>query len=62
MPAKTVKNIKSATKRTPQRRSRTRRSPSHAEISERAYFIYLERRDSGELENWLRAEQELTAA
>jgi Protein of unknown function (DUF2934) len=36
--------------------------PSHLEISERAYFIALERGESDPLANWLRAEQELTAA
>ncbi len=36
--------------------------PSHAEISERAYFIHLEEGGRDELSNWLRAETELTAA
>jgi hypothetical protein len=36
--------------------------PSHREISDRAYFIYLERGERDDLANWLRAEQELTAA
>jgi Protein of unknown function (DUF2934) len=36
-----------------------RRKPSHAEISERAYFIHLEEGDSDEFGNWLRAEREL---
>ncbi|HET8977190.1 MAG TPA: hypothetical protein VFN87_03470 [Solirubrobacteraceae bacterium] len=39
-----------------------RRQPSHAEISERAYFISLEDGDTDEFGNWLRAERELTAA
>lgn len=38
------------------------RQPSHQEISERAYFIHLEVGEHDELSNWLRAEQELTAA
>ena len=39
-----------------------RRPPTHAEISERAYFIHLEEGGSDELGNWLRAESELAAA
>lgn len=39
-----------------------RRLPTHAEISERAYFIHLEGGGSDELGNWLRAESELAAA
>lgn len=38
------------------------RQPSHHEIAERAYFIHLEDGEPDELSNWLRAEQELTAA
>jgi Protein of unknown function (DUF2934) len=38
------------------------REPTHAEISERAYFIALERGSADELGNWLRAERELAAA
>jgi hypothetical protein len=45
------------------RTKRTRRPKvSHAEIAERAYFIYLNEGCSDELDNWLRAERELTAA
>ncbi len=40
----------------------TRRSPNHGEISERAYYIFLEEGGSDERENWLRAERELMAA
>ncbi len=40
----------------------TRRSPNHGEISERAYYIFLEEGGSDEFENWLRAERELMAA
>jgi hypothetical protein len=39
-----------------------RPEPSQAEIAERAYFIYLEHGARDELENWVRAERELTAA
>ena len=43
-------------------RSRSRRRrPTHGEISERAYFIYLEG-GTDEFGNWLRAERELMAA
>lgn len=40
----------------------TRHVPTHAEISERAYFIALEQGGTDELGNWLRAERELAAA
>lgn len=44
-------------------RPRRRRSqPTHGEISERAYFIYLEEGTTDEFGNWLRAERELLAA
>jgi hypothetical protein len=39
-----------------------RHEPTHAEISERAYFIALEHDGGDELANWLRAERELAAA
>jgi hypothetical protein len=39
-----------------------RDQPTHAEISERAYFIALEQGGGDELANWLRAERELFAA
>ncbi len=38
-----------------------RRRPTHAQISERAYFIYLEEGSRDEFGNWLRAERELAA-
>lgn len=41
---------------------RRRRPPTHGEISQRAYFIYLEEGTTDEFGNWLRAERELTAA
>jgi hypothetical protein len=60
------------TKPAPRRRTRTakpkptlaseRPGATHAEICERAYFIHLEQRESDELGDWLRAEQELAAA
>ena len=39
-----------------------RHEPSHAQISERAYFIALEQGGADPLDNWLRAERELAAA
>jgi hypothetical protein len=40
----------------------SRPTPTHDEISVRAYFLYLETPESDELGNWLRAERELTPA
>lgn len=51
--ARRVRSTKSEPKRT---------KPSDAQIAERAYFIHLEHGASDELENWVRAERELTAA
>jgi hypothetical protein len=54
--------------KTVSRRVRTTKSkakrpePSQADIAERAYFIYLEEGAGDQLENWVRAERELTAA
>jgi hypothetical protein len=39
-----------------------RRKPTHAQISERAYFISLEEGTGDEFGNWIRAERELAAA
>ena len=39
-----------------------RYEPTHAEISERAYFIALAQGGADTLGNWLRAERELAAA
>jgi len=39
-----------------------RRTPSHVEIAERAYFIHLEEGERDQVANWLRAERELAAA
>jgi len=61
--AQSVKPAKSADKPTASRKRVTRQhKPSHDEIAERAYFIHLEEGGSYELENWLRAERELTTA
>ena len=57
------KPTKPAAKRAAPRRAKTaRRTPSHDEISERAYYIHLQERGSDDLANWLRAERELTLA
>jgi hypothetical protein len=54
---------KPAAKRVTARKPRTNpRTPDHREISERAYFIYLEEGGCDEYRNWLRAERELAAA
>ena len=54
---------KRATKTTASRtRITRRRKPTHAQISKRAYFIHLDEGHGDEVQNWLRAEQELTAA
>jgi hypothetical protein len=45
-----------------QPRPRRRRRPTHDQIAERAYFIYLQEGGQDELRNWIRAEQELAAA
>ncbi len=59
----TEKPAKPASKRVRSSKPKTRRrKPDHGEISERAYFIHLEEGAYDELENWLRAERELTAA
>jgi hypothetical protein len=63
----TEKPAKPARRRTRVTKPRTtvavpERRPSHAEISERAYFIALEQGGADPLDNWLRAERELAAA
>ncbi len=61
--AKAGKAGKAADKPTASRKRTTRpRKPSHDEIAERAYFIYVEEGGSDHVENWLRAEWELTTA
>jgi Protein of unknown function (DUF2934) len=44
------------------KRKTKRRRPDHGEIAERAYFIHVEEGGRDQLENWLRAERELTVA
>jgi hypothetical protein len=57
------KETKTKPKRTgSRRRSSNRREPEHSQIAERAYFIHLQEKSSDELQNWLRAERELSAA
>jgi Protein of unknown function (DUF2934) len=57
------KPAKAADKPTASRKRTTRpHKPSHDEIAERAYFIHLEEGGCDELEDWLRAEEELTTA
>jgi hypothetical protein len=63
MPEKAAKPVaKRTTKPTRSRKPKAtpRRQPDHSEISARAYYIYLEEGESDPLENWLRAERELT--
>lgn len=60
MPAKLPKPVAKRVRSTKSKPKRTQ--PSQADIAERAYFIYLEDGGSDELENWVRAERELTAA
>jgi hypothetical protein len=63
MTENTAKLAKPAKKRVSARQSKPRRrSPDCSEIAERAYFIHIDEGRSDELENWLRAERELTAA
>jgi Protein of unknown function (DUF2934) len=70
MPEKSVqrrttaaKAAKPARKRVSTRKPKvTRLEPDHGQISERAYYIYLDEGQPNELANWLRAERELTAA
>lgn len=57
-PAK--KTPKKAT--TPRKRTKRRTPPTHDQIAERAYFIHLEEGGGDAVEDWLRAERELSAA
>lgn len=63
---KTATAAKPASRRAAPKRSTTarsrRRKPDHATIAERAYYLHLEHGNHDEIENWLRAERELTAA
>ena len=56
--AKTAKSTSAVSRESTLRRRR----PSHDEIAERAYFIYVEEGGPDQLGNWLRAERELTMA
>jgi hypothetical protein len=61
--AMTPKDAKPAAKRANSSKPKTRRrKPSHDEINQRAYFIYLHEGACDEVANWLRAEHELTTA
>jgi hypothetical protein len=64
MTEKTTKTVRRRTRTTKPKPipASARHQPSPAEICERAYFIHLERGESDELADWLRAEQELAAA
>jgi len=59
----TTKLPKTVSRRVRSTKSKAQRDePSEAAIAERAYFIYREEGGSDQLENWVRAERELTAA
>ena len=59
----TEKTAKPTTKRVRSPKPKPRpRQPSHIDISKRAYFIYLEEGRCDELQNWLRAERDLSVA
>ena len=62
MTEKPANTVRRRTRSTKPKSVPVRHEPSHAEISERAYFIALEQGWSNELGNWLRAESELAAA
>ena len=63
MPEKSVKPARkrAATTRTKAKATRAR-AVEPVDIATRAYYIYLDEGSSDELENWFRAERELTAA
>lgn len=48
--------------RKPAVRRKKQTAPTYDEVATRAYFIHLEGAGAGELENWLRAERELSSA
>lgn len=58
------KSVKPARKRAATARTKTTRvrKIEQAEIAKRAYYIYLDEGRTDDVENWLRAERELTAA
>ena len=63
MTPKPVKPTKSADRPVRSRPPRARRrTPSHVEIAEHAYFIHLQDGEADQVANWLRAERELAAA
>jgi hypothetical protein len=62
VPEKSAKPAKAAPKKRASSPRRKHRTPDHAEIAERAYFIYLEEGGHDAVSNWYRAERELTAA
>lgn len=62
MTEKPVKATKAAPKKRASSPRRKRRTPEHAEIAERAYFISLEEGGHDAVSNWFRAERELTLA
>ena len=53
---------KKTTVRKPTLRRKKKPAPTAEDIAVRAYFLHLEDATAGELDNWLRAEQELLAA
>ena len=57
-PAKTTRRRASS----PRANAAAKPEGRHAEIAQRAYFIHLHEGRGDELENWLRAERELTNA
>ncbi len=58
------KSVKPARRRVATVRAKATRARKvdEAEIAKRAYYIYVDEGRTDELENWLRAERELTAA
>ena len=53
---------KKTTARKPTVRRKKKAVPTPEHVAVRAYFLHLEDATAGELDNWLRAEQELLAA
>jgi len=66
--AKPVRKRATAAAAKTKTKANTKRSPTRAravdrdDVATRAYYIHLEDGSSNDLENWLRAERELTAA
>ncbi|HUA05693.1 MAG TPA: DUF2934 domain-containing protein [Solirubrobacteraceae bacterium] len=61
-PAKTVRRRTRVTKPKAVVSLPEQHEPTHAAISERAYYIALEQGGADQVGNWLRAERELAAA